>query len=106
MTDDQGTSVSRRRWMGVASIPMVAGALGSALIGQSAVGAEIERGAGTPAGPHSAGARIYNVRDFGAAGDGKTLDSAAIQAAVEACNGDHGGTVLVPAGTFLIGPIE
>ncbi len=52
------------------------------------------------------GARIYNVRDFAAKGDGKLLDSAAVQAAIDACAGEHGGTVLVPAGTFLIGPIE
>ena len=51
-------------------------------------------------------ARIYNVRDFAAKGDGKLLDSAAVQAAIDACAGEHGGTVLVPAGTFLIGPIE
>jgi hypothetical protein len=52
------------------------------------------------------GARIYNIRDFGAKGDGITLDTAALQAAIDACNRDGGGTVLVPAGTFLIGATE
>jgi len=53
-----------------------------------------------------AGVRIFNVRDFGATGDGQSLDTAAVQAAIDACAADLGGTVLVPAGSFLIGPIE
>src|SRR5262249_5687163 len=52
------------------------------------------------------GASVYNVRDFGAKGDGATLDTAAVQAAIDACAGDRGGTVLVPAGDFVIGTIE
>lgn len=53
-----------------------------------------------------AGARVYNVRDYGAKGDGSTLDTAALQEAIDACNRDGGGTVLVPAGTFVIGSTE
>ena len=52
------------------------------------------------------GARVYNIRDFGAKGDGATLDTAAVQAAVDACAHDRGGTVLVPAGVFVIGMIQ
>lgn len=52
------------------------------------------------------GARIFNVRDFGAKGDGKTLDTKAIQTAIDACNKEHGGTVLIPAGDFICGTIE
>jgi hypothetical protein len=52
------------------------------------------------------GARIYNIRDFGAKGDGKSLDTTALQAAIDACTRDGGGTVLVPAGTFVIGTTE
>src|SRR5262249_5870043 len=60
-----------------------------------------------PAGnDKSLGVRVYNVRDFGAKGDGATLDTAAVQAAIDACAGDQGGTVLVPAGDFVIGNIE
>ena len=43
---------------------------------------------------------FYNVRDFGAIGDGKTLDTAAIQAALDACK-TSGGTVLIPEGEYL-----
>ncbi len=52
------------------------------------------------------GAGIYNVRHYGATGDGKTLDTKAIQAAIDACANDQGGTVLVPAGVFLVGSIQ
>jgi polygalacturonase len=52
------------------------------------------------------GARVYNVRDFGARGDGVSLDTAAVQAAIDACTKDKGGTVLVPAGAFLVGTVE
>jgi hypothetical protein len=51
------------------------------------------------------GARVYNVRAYGARGDGHALDTAAIQKAVDACSADGGGTVLVPAGTFLSGSV-
>ncbi len=47
---------------------------------------------------------VFNIRDFGAVGDGKTLDTDAIQKAVEAAAAGGGGRVLVPAGKFLTGP--
>ena len=52
------------------------------------------------------GARVYNIRDFGAKGDGKALDTTALQSAIDACTRDGGGTVLVPAGIFQIGTTE
>ncbi len=45
-----------------------------------------------------------DVRTFGAKGDGKTKDTAAIQRAIDACAGT-GGTVLLAGGTFLSGMI-
>ncbi len=48
----------------------------------------------------------YNVRDFGAKGDGTTLDTAAIAKAIKTCNANGGGTVLFPPGTYLSGTIE
>ena len=44
---------------------------------------------------------IFNVRKFGAAGDGKTLDTKAINSAIEAAAGAGGGLVVFPAGTYL-----
>ena len=47
----------------------------------------------------------YLITDFGAAGDGKTLNTAAIQKAVDDCTSSGGGRVIVPAGRFLSGTI-
>lgn len=46
-------------------------------------------------------ARDFNVRDFGAVGDGRGVDSPAIQRAIEAASGAGGGTVVFPAGDYL-----
>ena len=43
--------------------------------------------------------------DFGAKADGVTLDTAAIQAAIDACAARGGGTVTIPAGRYLSGAI-
>ncbi len=48
----------------------------------------------------------YNVRDFGAKGDGKTLDHHAINAAIDSCVAHGGGRVVLPAGTYLCGSIR
>ena len=47
----------------------------------------------------------WNVRNFGARGDGLAKDTAAFQQALQACATNHGGTVIVPAGNYLIGSI-
>jgi len=44
----------------------------------------------------------YNVRDFGALGDGQTDDTAAFQAALQAASDAGGGLVSVPTGNYLI----
>ncbi|MDF2193332.1 glycosyl hydrolase family 28 protein [Paraflavitalea sp. CAU 1676] len=46
-----------------------------------------------------------NVKDFGATGDGTTLDSKAIQQAIDACTKQGGGKVIFPAGKYLSGTI-
>jgi len=43
---------------------------------------------------------FYNVKDYGAKGDGKTIDSPSINLAIEAAAKAGGGTVIIPAGTF------
>lgn len=47
----------------------------------------------------------FSVTDFGAAGDGKTLDTPSIQKAIDAAARAGGGTVVVPPGRFLTGTI-
>ncbi len=49
---------------------------------------------------------IYNVRDYGAKGDSVTLDTKSIQAAIDDCSKQGGGTVLLPAGTYLSGTLH
>ncbi|MGH9470626.1 MAG: rhamnogalacturonidase [Terriglobia bacterium] len=44
---------------------------------------------------------IFDVRAFGATGDGKTLDTPAINKAIDAAAAAGGGTVRFPAGTYL-----
>ena len=48
---------------------------------------------------------VFNITNYGAVGDGKTLNTVAIQKAIDACAAAGGGTVLVPAGKFIFGPI-
>jgi polygalacturonase len=47
----------------------------------------------------------FNVREFGAVGDGLTLDSRALQAAIDSCAQRGGGTVYLPAGRYLSGSL-
>ncbi len=54
----------------------------------------------------SAHKTVFNVRSFGATGDGRTLDSPAIDRAIRAASTAGGGTVFVPAGTYLSGSIH
>jgi polygalacturonase len=51
------------------------------------------------------GPKVFDVRQFGAQGDGKTLDTAAIQKALDECGQAGGGTVRFTAGTYLSKPL-
>jgi hypothetical protein len=100
VTNSNDQSLSRRKLLRLLSTA----SLSSGLLAANSAAAEPR---GTPAtADQNLGTRTYNVRDFGAKGDGIALDTAAVQAAIDACNKDQGGTVLVPAGVFVIGTIE
>jgi polygalacturonase len=49
--------------------------------------------------------RVFNVVDYGAVGDGRTLCTKAFAEAIGACSAALGGRVLIPLGTYLTGPI-
>lgn len=53
----------------------------------------------------NAGALTVHPREFGAVGDGRQLDTQAIQAALDRCAAQGGGTVLLEGGTFLSGTL-
>lgn len=47
----------------------------------------------------------FNILNYGAIADGMTLNSAAINNAISECAKQGGGTVLIPRGSFVTGPI-
>ena len=49
--------------------------------------------------------KTFNIRDYGATGDGLKIESTAIQKAIDACTLAGGGTVMIPPGTYLSGTI-
>src|SRR4051812_19506725 len=100
MKNDRHRHISRRRAVAIMSAPVIAATFGSATAGPA------DPPASAPSDDKLLGARVYNVHDFGAKGDGVTLDSTAVQAAIDACARDRGGTVLIPAGDFLVGTLE
>jgi hypothetical protein len=93
---------SRRDWLGKMALPATGAAFAAGFLDPRALAAKHK----AEASATDRGAKVYNVRDYGAKGDGKTIDTAALQATIDACNKDGGGTVLVPSGTFVIGTTE
>jgi polygalacturonase len=75
--------------MAVAAAPRLAGALQNEPVSRG-------QGSDTPPRPQA-----FSVRTFGAKGDGATLDSPAINRAIDAAAAAGGGTVHFPAGVYL-----
>lgn len=49
--------------------------------------------------------KVFNVKSYGAVGDGVAMDTKAIQKTIDACHAEGGGIVRVPSGDFQIGTI-
>ena len=49
---------------------------------------------------------VYNIKDHGAVGDGTTLNTRAIQTAIDHATGAGGGTVFFPPGHYVTGTIQ
>ncbi len=107
MKNDQSASTNRvftrRQWLGRVPPSAIAAALGVGLTGERGFASGQAK---NDPGADDFGVRVYNIRKYGAKGDGLALDTAALQSAIDACHQDGGGTVLVPAGTFQIGTVE
>ncbi|MBC7887281.1 MAG: hypothetical protein H7Z13_05285 [Ferruginibacter sp.] len=50
-------------------------------------------------------AQTYNIKDFGAIAATNVINTKAIQSAIDQCNSNGGGEVVVPAGTYYTGTI-
>jgi polygalacturonase len=106
MSAEATSSSSRRKFMQGLAVGAAALPVGD-LVARDPVAARMRQGTAAAAGAPSATvpAYIFDVTAFGAVGDGKTLNTAAIQAAINACAKAGGGTVVVPPGVFLTGPV-
>ncbi len=49
---------------------------------------------------------MFNIRDYGAVGDGVSFDSPAIQKTIDACAESGGGTIFIPAGKYVCGTVH
>jgi polygalacturonase len=99
---NEDAPLTRRQWLSRAPLTALAATAGITAFSDPSFAAPAK----SRASEADLGARVYNIRDFGAKGDGATVDTAALQSAIDACNKDGGGTVLVPAGIFVIGTTE
>jgi polygalacturonase len=88
-------SMSRRRFVGGAA---------AVAVGAGAVADTQARETPSRDGGAVSKARAV-ITDFGAKGDGRNLNTKAIQAAVDACAARGGGTVVVPPGDFSSGTV-
>src|SRR5579875_1565221 len=99
-TTNNATTLSRRECLGRLALPGVGIALTPFLSGDLEAQLPAARAA------KADGDGPYDIRSYGAKGDATSLDTASVQAAIDACHRDGGGTVLVPSGTFVIGSVE
>ena len=77
-------------------LPLAAGSVAAALP---------RRADAAPVGGPATGLRVFDVRQFGAAGDGKTLDTSAINNAIDAAHLGGGGVAYLSPGTYLSGTV-
>lgn len=98
MSDNE--PISRRQWLERLALPAMATA-GAAVFSENI-------SASPPGHGYDKLTRVdtYDIRDYGAVGDGKTLNTKSIQSAIDDCHASKGGIVIIPTGEFLCGTIE
>ena len=50
--------------------------------------------------------KIFNIKNYGAVGDGVAMDTVAVQKAIDTCSETGGGIVWIPAGRYVIGTVQ
>ena len=55
---------------------------------------------------HAAEPKVFDITAYGAKSDGTTINTSAIQQAIDACHAAGGGTVLFPSGVFVSGSLQ
>jgi len=63
-------------------------------------------GLASVAGAEIAKPKTFNIKSYGAVGDGEAMDTEAIQKTIDACHAAGGGMVLVPPGDFVTGTLH
>ena len=91
-----GRNVSRREFIRTSAFVGGSGVVGSAAVARAAA----------PPAPAQLRGGGLDVRDFGAVGDGRTDDTPALQAALDAADRLGGGRVSLPAGTWRSGTLH
>jgi hypothetical protein len=93
--------VERRRFLKTAAQTVLA----APAINNLALGASLSKPKPEPQAPAKSDL-TFNVRDYGAKGDGTTKDTAAIQQTIDRCAVLGGGEILIPAGNYLTGALQ
>ena len=95
-------ATERREFLKLTGAGIAGSALGAAITVQPAVAkSAVAKSAVAKSKIDSAAHGTRDVRAFGATGDGKTLDTPAINKAIEAAAAAGGGVVRFPAGNYL-----
>ena len=98
--DTNGVYVSMPGSRGVLRGPYKS--LSTVAAGTTVLVASTDDGEQVVVGPMGGGDGVYSVKSFGAKGDGVTDDTAAVQAAIDACAALTGGVVVLPAGHYVL----
>jgi polygalacturonase len=93
-------------WRSVHFFLFFAAALGGWLTRAAALEADLSALASLQPARPAIPARVFAVTDFGAVGDGRTLNTEAFRKAIAAVNAAGGGRLVVPAGRFRTQPFE
>jgi len=85
--------LTRRRWLSAAAITT------------AATGVPLAAASAAPAAPEPGSLQRFDVRNYHAVGDGQTVNTIAIQKAIDACSAAGGGRVVLDGGAYITGTI-